>query len=108
MVFEPECWLLRAVGELFYIFPRTFMKDESFSVSYLFLSFDWCEQEKVYLDNLEASVSVLKRLSEEWKEHTVKFVTLDPLKETIKNFRNKVLIVMLQKQKKYHDFCLPI
>ncbi|XVF43601.1 hypothetical protein PTKIN_Ptkin02bG0052700 [Pterospermum kingtungense] len=45
--------------------------------------------EKVYLDNLEASVAVLKRLSEEWKEHSVKFTTLDPLRETIKNFRNK-------------------
>ncbi|XVF85397.1 hypothetical protein PTKIN_Ptkin17bG0114800 [Pterospermum kingtungense] len=45
--------------------------------------------EKVYLDNLEASVAILKRLSEEWKEHSVKFITLDPLKEAIKNFRNK-------------------
>ncbi|XVE85431.1 hypothetical protein DITRI_Ditri17bG0090700 [Diplodiscus trichospermus] len=44
--------------------------------------------EKVYLDNLEASVAVLKRLSEEWKEHTVKFVTLDPLRETIRTFRS--------------------
>ncbi|XWS34475.1 hypothetical protein CRYUN_Cryun21dG0041700 [Craigia yunnanensis] len=45
--------------------------------------------EKVYLDNLESSVAVLKRLSEEWKEHSVKFITLDPLREAIKNFRNK-------------------
>ncbi|XVE74679.1 hypothetical protein DITRI_Ditri12bG0036500 [Diplodiscus trichospermus] len=45
--------------------------------------------EKVYVDNLEASVAVLSRLSGEWKEHSVKFTTLDPLRETIRNFRNK-------------------
>ncbi|KAL4351886.1 hypothetical protein GQ457_06G000530 [Hibiscus cannabinus] len=45
--------------------------------------------EKAYLDNLEASVAVLRRLSEDWKQHTLKFTTLDPLRETIKNFRNK-------------------
>ncbi|MBA0760008.1 hypothetical protein Gotri_022805 [Gossypium trilobum] len=45
--------------------------------------------DKVYLDNLEASVSVLRRLSDEWKEHSTKLTTLDPLRETIKNFRNK-------------------
>ncbi|XVE91999.1 hypothetical protein REPUB_Repub01dG0059400 [Reevesia pubescens] len=51
---------------------------------------DCCRQwEKVYLDNLEASVAVLRRLSQEWKEHYVKFTTLDPLREAIKNFRNK-------------------
>ncbi|MBA0676859.1 hypothetical protein Goari_018310 [Gossypium aridum] len=45
--------------------------------------------DKVYLDNLEASVSVLRRLSDEWKEHSTKLTTLDPLREAIKNFRNK-------------------
>ncbi|KAK8647539.1 hypothetical protein V6N13_121273 [Hibiscus sabdariffa] len=45
--------------------------------------------DKVYLDNLKASVAVLKRLSEEWKEQTAKFVTLDPMREAIKNFTNK-------------------
>ncbi|MFQ6670922.1 hypothetical protein Gotur_035632 [Gossypium turneri] len=45
--------------------------------------------DKVYLDNLEASVSVLRRLSDEWKEHSTKLTTLDPLRETIKNFRHK-------------------
>ncbi|XVF02866.1 hypothetical protein REPUB_Repub04eG0211600 [Reevesia pubescens] len=51
---------------------------------------DCCRQwEKIYLDNVEASVAVLRKLSEEWKEHSAKFTTLDPLRETIKNFRNK-------------------
>ncbi|KAF5208096.1 transmembrane protein (Protein of unknown function DUF2359, transmembrane) [Thalictrum thalictroides] len=45
--------------------------------------------EKIYLDNVEASVAVLKKLSEEWKEHSVKHASLDPLRETIKNFRQK-------------------
>ncbi|KAK6281308.1 hypothetical protein POUND7_015133 [Theobroma cacao] len=45
--------------------------------------------DKVYLENLEASVAVLKKLSEEWKQHSSKFTTLDALKETVKSFRNK-------------------
>ncbi|KAK8512721.1 hypothetical protein V6N13_090522 [Hibiscus sabdariffa] len=45
--------------------------------------------EKVYSDNLESSVSVLRRLSDEWKEHSVKLTTLDTLKGTVKCFRNK-------------------
>ncbi|XVE72220.1 hypothetical protein DITRI_Ditri11bG0022100 [Diplodiscus trichospermus] len=42
-----------------------------------------------YLDNLEASVAVLKRLANEWKELSVKHSTLDPLRETLKSFRQK-------------------
>ncbi|KAK8567546.1 hypothetical protein V6N12_006127 [Hibiscus sabdariffa] len=45
--------------------------------------------DKVYLDNLESSVSVLRRLSDEWKEHPAKLTTLDQLRETVKSFRNK-------------------
>lgn len=45
----------------------------------------------VYEDNLEASVAVLRKLSEDWKEHSVKLSPLDPLRETLKNFRNKVV-----------------
>ncbi|PIA26587.1 hypothetical protein AQUCO_09100039v1 [Aquilegia coerulea] len=45
--------------------------------------------EKIYLDNLEASVAVLKKLSDEWKEHSAKHASLDPLRETIKSFRQK-------------------
>ncbi|OMO60655.1 hypothetical protein CCACVL1_23982 [Corchorus capsularis] len=47
------------------------------------------EWEKSYPENLEGSVAVLKRLSEEWKQHSVKFTTLDPLREAIRSFRNK-------------------
>ncbi|CAK7326768.1 unnamed protein product [Dovyalis caffra] len=45
--------------------------------------------DKVYQDNLEASVAVLKRLLEDWKELSVKLVPLDPLRETIHSFRLK-------------------
>ncbi|KAJ4835245.1 hypothetical protein Tsubulata_026673 [Turnera subulata] len=45
--------------------------------------------DKVYEDNLEASVVVLKRLSEEWKELSVKLAPVDPLRETLKKFRQK-------------------
>ncbi|XP_021293410.1 uncharacterized protein LOC110423516 [Herrania umbratica] len=45
--------------------------------------------DKVYLENLEASVAVLKKLSEEWNQHSSKFTTLDALRETIKSSRNK-------------------
>lgn len=44
----------------------------------------------LYLDNLEASIVVLRKLSDEWKEHSGKHVTLDPLRETLKSFRQKV------------------
>lgn len=46
----------------------------------------------LYLDNLDASVIVLKKLSDEWKEHSVKHASLDPLRETLKSFREKVII----------------
>ncbi|KAF5750148.1 hypothetical protein HS088_TW03G00480 [Tripterygium wilfordii] len=45
--------------------------------------------DKVYEDNLEASVAVLKKLSDEWKELSVKLFPLDPLRETLKNFSHK-------------------
>ena len=44
----------------------------------------------LYLENVEASVVVLRKLSAEWKEHSVKHLTLEPLSETLKSFRQKV------------------
>ena len=49
-----------------------------------------CKQDKVYQDNLEASVAVLKKLCEEWKEYSVKLSPFDPLRTTLQNFRHKV------------------
>ncbi|KAJ8770075.1 hypothetical protein K2173_010120 [Erythroxylum novogranatense] len=43
----------------------------------------------IYQDNLEASIAILKKLSEEWKELSVKLAPFDPLRETLKNFRQK-------------------
>ncbi|KAL4281107.1 hypothetical protein GQ457_03G026610 [Hibiscus cannabinus] len=54
--------------------------------------------DKVYLDNLKASVADLKGLSEEWREQTAKFVTLDPMREAIKSFTNKLLSYLFYKQ----------
>ncbi|KAK6255820.1 hypothetical protein SCA6_017125 [Theobroma cacao] len=60
--------------------------------------FIWCltqnpdcykQWDVLYLDNLEASVAVLRKLANEWKEHSVKHSTLDPLRETLKSFRQK-------------------
>ncbi|KAF5737750.1 hypothetical protein HS088_TW13G00640 [Tripterygium wilfordii] len=45
--------------------------------------------DKVYEENLEASVAVLKKLSEEWKELSGNLFPLDPLRETIKNFSHE-------------------
>ncbi|OVA01699.1 Protein of unknown function DUF2359 [Macleaya cordata] len=45
--------------------------------------------DKVYLENVEASVAVLRKLSNEWKEHSVKHLSLDPLREALKSFRQK-------------------
>ncbi|KAK8507783.1 hypothetical protein V6N13_140526 [Hibiscus sabdariffa] len=60
--------------------------------------FIWCltqnpecykQWDVLYLDNLEASVAVLRKLANEWKEHSVKHSTVDPLRETLKSFRLK-------------------
>ncbi|GMI85569.1 hypothetical protein like AT1G23170 [Hibiscus trionum] len=60
--------------------------------------FIWCltqnpecykQWDVLYLDNLEASVAVLRKLVNEWKEHSVKHSTVDPLRETLKSFRLK-------------------
>jgi len=42
------------------------------------------------MDNLEASVVVLRKLSNEVKVHSAKSPSLEPLKETLKSFRDKV------------------
>ncbi|XP_030521902.1 uncharacterized protein LOC115734994 [Rhodamnia argentea] len=45
--------------------------------------------EKLYLDNLDTSVLVLKKLSDDWRVHSSKQPSLDPLRETLKLFRQK-------------------
>ncbi|KAK1419866.1 hypothetical protein QVD17_29266 [Tagetes erecta] len=59
--------------------------------------FVWCltqnpdcykQWEKVYSANLEASVVILRRLSDQWKEVTVKQSSLDALSETIRHFKS--------------------
>eukprot|EP00262_Sarcandra_glabra_P007352 TRINITY_DN20083_c0_g2_i1.p1 TRINITY_DN20083_c0_g2~~TRINITY_DN20083_c0_g2_i1.p1 ORF type:complete len:597 (+),score=91.61 TRINITY_DN20083_c0_g2_i1:28-1791(+) len=58
--------------------------------------FIWClaqntdcykQWEELHLENVEASVSVLRKLSDEWKEHSVKLSPLDTLKETLKSIK---------------------
>lgn len=43
------------------------------------------------MDNLEVSVAVLKKLTEEWKQQNEKQSSLEGLQETLKSFRHKVL-----------------
>lgn len=45
----------------------------------------------LYLDNLEASIVVLRKLSDEWKEHSVKDPKGDRLRETLSSFKQKVI-----------------
>ncbi|WCJ33572.1 hypothetical protein M5689_014926 [Euphorbia peplus] len=45
--------------------------------------------DKIYLENPEASVAILKKLSEDWKDLHVKLAPLDPLRQTLKSFRQK-------------------
>ncbi|TKY59793.1 Transmembrane protein 214-A [Spatholobus suberectus] len=61
-------------------------------------TFIWClsqntecykQWEKVYQDNIEASVSVLKKLSDDWKELSTKLSPHEPLRDTIKIFKQK-------------------
>lgn len=60
--------------------------------------FIWClsqspdcykQWDEIYLDNLEASVVVLRKLSDEWMIHSVKHSSLEPLKAALKSFRDK-------------------
>lgn len=52
-------------------------------------------QEKVYEDNLEASVVILKKIAEKWKDLSVKQSSLDTLTETLRSFKNMVLLLLL-------------
>ncbi|KAM0933057.1 putative transmembrane protein [Dioscorea sansibarensis] len=60
--------------------------------------FFWCltqnaecykQWEKLYLENVSGSVAVLRKLSDEWKESSVKLSPLDHLKETLNHLRAK-------------------
>lgn len=42
------------------------------------------------MENIEASVVVLRKLAGEWKDYAVKHPSFDPLRETLKSFRQKV------------------
>ncbi|KVH97669.1 uncharacterized protein LOC112523192 [Cynara cardunculus var. scolymus] len=51
---------------------------------------DCCKQwDKVYLDNLEASIVVLRRLTELWRELSLKQPFLKALTETLRSFKSK-------------------
>lgn len=54
-----------------------------------FMSLLW-KQDMLYMDNLEASVIILRKLSHEWKEHSAKHPTVDTLRETLQSFKQKV------------------
>lgn len=58
----------------------------------------WCLKQNVdtykhwdtmYLDNLQASVAILKKLSEEWREQHVNPSSIELVKQTIKSFQQK-------------------
>ncbi|KAI3466970.1 hypothetical protein Pfo_023633 [Paulownia fortunei] len=60
--------------------------------------FIWCltqnpdcynQWDKIYVDNIEASVATLRKLSEEWKRLSLKQSSLQALGETLKSFRQK-------------------
>ncbi|KAK4423430.1 hypothetical protein Salat_1925800 [Sesamum alatum] len=60
--------------------------------------FIWClsqnpdcykQWDKIYMDNIEASVAALKKLAEGWKELSSKQSSLQALGETLKSFRQK-------------------
>lgn len=44
----------------------------------------------LYLDNLEASIVVLRKFSDEWKERSIKDPKGDHLRETLNSFKQKV------------------
>ncbi|XP_060966489.1 uncharacterized protein LOC115718005 isoform X1 [Cannabis sativa] len=77
--------------------------------------FIWCltqssecykQWDMMYLENLESSVVVLRKLTGEWKAHSVKHLTLDPLRETLKSFRQKNLKELTNKGDSAHHALL--
>ncbi|KAL2518839.1 Protein of unknown function DUF2359 [Abeliophyllum distichum] len=60
--------------------------------------FLWCltqnpdcynQWDKIYMDNIEASVTALRKLAEEWKELSAKQSSLEALMASLKSFREK-------------------
>ncbi|MFX6572946.1 hypothetical protein ABTG52_08165, partial [Acinetobacter baumannii] len=45
--------------------------------------------DNIYADNIESSVAILKKLTNEWKEHSSKQSSLQVFAETLKSFRQK-------------------
>ncbi|CAI9111378.1 OLC1v1011595C3 [Oldenlandia corymbosa var. corymbosa] len=65
--------------------------------------FIWCltvnpdsykQWDYIYLDNLEANVIILKKLSDEWKVQSANHSTLEPLKTSLKSFIVKVSVLI--------------
>ena len=91
--------LLQAMGEL--ILTTTLMFDSSYLLPILcncwlsLSSIGFCDtysgnQEKVHLDNIDASLAVLRKFSNEWKDYSAKFSPPDALRQTIKNLTAEV------------------
>ncbi|GMH27436.1 hypothetical protein Nepgr_029279 [Nepenthes gracilis] len=60
--------------------------------------FIWClaqnndcykQWDKIYLDNLEAGVAILRKLSDEWKQLALSQSSFDCLKDTLRSFQKK-------------------
>ncbi|KAI3763756.1 hypothetical protein L2E82_13753 [Cichorium intybus] len=61
---------------------------------------DCCKQwEKVYSDNLEASIVVLRRLIEQWKQLSLKEPSLESLTQTLRTFKTKNEKAMTKEEK---------
>ncbi|KAK4783506.1 hypothetical protein SAY86_007880 [Trapa natans] len=54
--------------------------------------------DKLYMDNLSASASILKKLSDQWQVHSPKHSSLDPVRETLKLFRQKNEITLAEEE----------
>lgn len=62
------------------------------------------EQEELYMDNLKASVIILRKLSDEWKGHSGKAIelgSLESLRTTLNNFLKKVWCAMIFRRRKF-------
>ncbi|KAM7270317.1 hypothetical protein ACFE04_029531 [Oxalis oulophora] len=64
--------------------------------------FIWClsqnadcykQWENLYVENMEASVAILKKLSEDWKQQSARLLPLDHLRETLKSFRQTTILL---------------
>jgi hypothetical protein len=91
----------------FFLFKILFVHSNQDTLYFIVLIlYIWYGQEKVYQDNIVASVAVLKKLSDDWKVQATKLSPYEPLREILKHFRQKVVFSHLSASYILSVYCI--